>query len=98
MWCHYKTYTILRKVPVENQPNVFNFCLLPAMIIKNCLPIAVNITMSQEKKNEQELKDNNRVDSRDQGKDRQIIILDYETREDEKDPKKDDQAAAAQSA
>jgi len=61
MWNHYKTYSILRKEKTD-QEGVFNYMLLPAMIIKNCLPIPILITLSQEQKTEEERKANNRTE------------------------------------
>ena len=41
-WPHLPSYTIVRKVtnPLDG---VFDFVLLPPMIIKNCLPCRVNL-------------------------------------------------------
>ena len=46
MWNHYKNYSILRKEATEHK-EVFNFILLPALIIKNCLPLPLKLTLSQ---------------------------------------------------
>jgi hypothetical protein len=52
MWNHYKTYSILRKEKTAME-GVFNYMLLPAMIIKNCLPLPLLISLSQEQKTEE---------------------------------------------
>lgn len=59
MWNHYKTYSILRKEKTEF-PGVFNYLLMPALIIKNCLPMAIIMSLSQELKTEEEKRANNR--------------------------------------
>jgi len=59
MWSHYKTYSILRKEKT-GMDGVFNYMLLPAMIIKNCLPLPLLITLSQEYKTEEQRKTNMR--------------------------------------
>ena len=46
MWNHYKTYSILRKEKTSFQ-GVYNYLLLPPLIIKNCLPMAITMTLSQ---------------------------------------------------
>jgi len=45
IWNHHRTYSILRKEATENK-NVFNFLLLPALVIKNCLPLNIDMTLS----------------------------------------------------
>ena len=46
IWEHDKTYSILRKERTDKN-QVFNFVLLPAMIVKNCLPTAISIQVQQ---------------------------------------------------
>ena len=45
MWTHYKTYSILRKEATQHK-EVFNYYILPALIIKNCLPMPILMTLS----------------------------------------------------
>ena len=61
MWNHYKTYSILRKEATEHE-KVFNYNLLPAVIIKNCLPMPILVSLQQELKTEEERKANNRME------------------------------------
>ena len=44
-WNHSDTYTILRKERTESD-GVFNYFLLPAVIIKNCLPMPVHLSIN----------------------------------------------------
>ena len=46
MWNHHKNYSILRKEATVDK-EVFNFLLLPALLIKNCLPLPIKLTLSQ---------------------------------------------------
>ena len=59
VWNHYKTYSILRKEPTSH-PEVFDYFLMPALIIKNCLPMPIVMTLSNVLKTEEERKANNR--------------------------------------
>ena len=61
MWNHYKSYSILRKEATEHE-EVFNYLLLPAVIIKNCLPMPIIVSLQQELKTEEERKANNRIE------------------------------------
>ena len=45
LWNHYNTQTIMRKESTENK-NVFNLLLLPSLVITNCLPMSLDITIS----------------------------------------------------
>ena len=45
VWNHYKTHSILRKEATDHK-EVFNYYLLPAMIVKNCLPMPLLMTFS----------------------------------------------------
>ena len=61
MWNHYKTYSILRKESTEHK-DVFDYKLMPAMIIKNCLPMPIMMVLLQEQKTEAERKANMRTE------------------------------------
>ena len=45
LWNHHNTQTIMRKESTENK-NVFNLLLLPSLVITNCLPMSLDITIS----------------------------------------------------
>lgn len=45
IWGHSRTYSILRKVPTD-KPGVFNFCIMPPMIVMNCLPCTIQLKVS----------------------------------------------------
>ena len=40
IWAHGNTYSIMRKEQT-NRENVFNYAILPALIVKNCLPTKI---------------------------------------------------------
>lgn len=61
VWNHYKTYSILRKESTSH-PEVFNYYLMPTLIIKNCLPMTARIDLSCVMKTEEERKANNRTE------------------------------------
>ena len=44
-WQHNETYSILRKVETLN-PQVYDFVLTPPLIVKNCLPCALKIELT----------------------------------------------------
>ena len=55
-WPHYQTYSILRK-EATSQPQVFDFLLMPPLIVKNCLPTAISVELTEQKSGEEEAKD-----------------------------------------
>ena len=61
MWNHHRTYSILRKEATGHK-EVFNYYLLPALIIRNCLPMPILMTLSHVMKTEEERKANNRTE------------------------------------
>ena len=61
MWNHFKTFSILRKEGTDHR-EVFNYFLLPALIIKNCLPLPVLMRISHVLKTDEERKANNRAE------------------------------------
>ena len=61
MWNHYKTFSILRKEATDHK-KVFNYFILPALIIKNCLPLPVLMTITHIMKTDEERKANNRAE------------------------------------
>ena len=63
LWCHYKTYSILRKEKVSDK-GVYNLLILPPLIIKNCLPIPISIKLQLDIKTEEEMKQNMRTENR----------------------------------
>lgn len=44
VWNHHKTYSILRKEATSHK-DVFNYYLIPALIIRNCLPMPIFMTL-----------------------------------------------------
>ena len=55
VWQHHRTYSVLRKeaTPYEG---VYNYLLIPSLIIKNCLPMPLYVRLNYTLKNEEEKK------------------------------------------
>jgi hypothetical protein len=54
-WPHLPTYTIIRKIknPLDG---VFDYVLLPPMILRNCLPCPIKLQIEEEFKDKIEVK------------------------------------------
>jgi len=50
-WSHAPSYTVVRKVK-SALDGVFDFVLLPPIIVKNCLPCRINLKIEEEFKDE----------------------------------------------
>ena len=81
VWQHHRTYSVLRKEATEHK-GVFNYLLIPALIIKNCLPMPFYLRLNYTLKTEEERKANNRTEimdrresSRHQPKFQELVFL-----------------------
>ena len=54
-WPHFPNYTIVRKVKQQIE-GVFDYVLLPPMIIKNCLPSLISLEIVEEFKDTKDIK------------------------------------------
>ena len=61
VWQHHRTYSVLRKEATEHK-DVYNYLLIPALIIKNCLPMPFDLRLNYTLKTEEERKANNRTE------------------------------------
>ena len=61
VWQHHRTYSVLRKEATGHK-DVFNYLLIPALIIKNCLPKPLYLRLNYTLKTEEERKANNRTE------------------------------------